>query len=373
MTLIRVKGFKIFLDRHGKKVRCYHRKTGESIDLTKYPLGTAEFFAECGRITAVSNAQKLLEPKAGTLGALMQFYEETDHFRDDLSAVSKKDYRWCRSFLESVKDTPIHIIDTPLISGIHDIASEKRGFRRGNLVKTYLSEVFKYAIPKGLIDENYAKDVINKRRPKSKPRANKPWSLAEITLIFTRAPAHISAPLGIMLGTGLDPTDALELPKSAIQDGVIWDWRNKTGHEQAVPIGPLLRAVLETIAPHDAETVLANSRGQSWKYSGFSSSWHTFKNNLATEGYPVTHLTPKGLRHTLATSLREEGQDERAIADVLGQKTPSMARHYSRNASLAKKNKKTLKSIRKREKALAEVVKPSRKTVKPIAPEGGTI
>ena len=84
------------------------------------------------------------------------------------------------------------------------------------------------------------------------------------------------------------------------------------------------------------------------------------------------HLTPKGLRHTLATSLREEGKDERAIADVLGQKTPAMARHYSRNAALAKKNKKTLKSIRKRERVLAEVVKPSAKTVKPTKTEGKT-
>jgi len=81
------------------------------------------------------------------------------------------------------------------------------------------------------------------------------------------------------------------------------------------------------------------------------------------------HLSPKGLRHTLATSLRAEGKDERAIADVLGQKTPAMARHYSRNAALAKKNKKTLQTIRKRESALAEVVKPFAKTVQPTSHE----
>jgi hypothetical protein len=31
MPVIRVKGFKIFKDRHGRE-RCYHRKTGEKID-----------------------------------------------------------------------------------------------------------------------------------------------------------------------------------------------------------------------------------------------------------------------------------------------------------------------------------------------------
>ena len=48
MTVVRVKGFQIFRDRHGRW-RCYHRKTGEPIDLAKAPLGTAEFLAECAR------------------------------------------------------------------------------------------------------------------------------------------------------------------------------------------------------------------------------------------------------------------------------------------------------------------------------------
>lgn len=38
MTYIRVKGFQIFTDRHGKS-RCYHRVTRHKIDLNKAPLG----------------------------------------------------------------------------------------------------------------------------------------------------------------------------------------------------------------------------------------------------------------------------------------------------------------------------------------------
>lgn len=49
MTRIRVKGFKVFADRYGAK-RCYHRATGEKIDLKKAPLGSAGFFAEVARI-----------------------------------------------------------------------------------------------------------------------------------------------------------------------------------------------------------------------------------------------------------------------------------------------------------------------------------
>ena len=42
MTYIRVSGFKIFKDRHGKQ-RCYHRKTGIKIDLERAPIGSAAF------------------------------------------------------------------------------------------------------------------------------------------------------------------------------------------------------------------------------------------------------------------------------------------------------------------------------------------
>ena len=70
MTVVRVKGFKIFKDRHGRE-RCYHRKTGEKIDLTKAPKGSAEFLAECARISALATA---VTPKPGTLGMLIEAY-----------------------------------------------------------------------------------------------------------------------------------------------------------------------------------------------------------------------------------------------------------------------------------------------------------
>lgn len=43
-------------------------------------------------------------------------------------------------------------------------------------------------------------------------------------------------------------------------------------------------------------------------------------------------LTLKGLRHTVATILREMGKDYATIAEMLGQKTEAMAKHYSRRA-----------------------------------------
>jgi hypothetical protein len=137
MTQVRVKGFKIFKDRHGK-TRCYHRATGHKIDIEKSPIGSAEFFAECETIRAIAEAQKAQAPKAGTLGALVQTYFQTEHFQN-LADATRRDYRKCADFLEPIKGTPIHVIDTPLVSGIHDKAAKKIGWRRANMVRTLLS------------------------------------------------------------------------------------------------------------------------------------------------------------------------------------------------------------------------------------------
>ena len=74
---------------------------------------------------------------------------------------------------------------------------------------------------------------------------------------------------------------------------------------------------------HKAETVLSNSRGEAWTNNGFSTVWHSFKTALENEGLIEKGLTLRGLRHTLATTLRDAGRDERRIAELLGQKTKS--------------------------------------------------
>lgn len=56
----------------------------------------------------------------------------------------------------------------------------------------------------------------------------------------------------------------------------------------------------------------------------------------------------------LIKALTDRGFDERRIADLLGQKTPSMARHYSRSANLAEKNRETMATLEKRERKARE-------------------
>jgi hypothetical protein len=95
MTVVRVKGFQIFKDRHGKP-RCYHRRTGTPIDLERAPLGSAEFLAECARVTALTARAT---PKAGTLGQLILEYRASPAFQD-LAPRTRSDYDKVFNYLQ---------------------------------------------------------------------------------------------------------------------------------------------------------------------------------------------------------------------------------------------------------------------------------
>jgi len=133
----------------------------------------------------------------------------------------------------------------------------------------------------------------------------------------------------------------------------------------AIPIGSTLRNELDKAPPHNAETVLASSKGTPWTYDGFQSNFQRLKKTLEKEGKVNPGLTPKGLRHTMATWLREAGRDELTISDLLAQKSPAMGLHYSRDANLARKNKETIKIWEEENKRRSGIVKPIHKTVKP--------
>ena len=59
------------------------------------------------------------------LAGLIKGYFETGHFAN-LAEATRRDYRKCADFLAPIRDTPVHVIDTPLIAGIHDKAAKKR-------------------------------------------------------------------------------------------------------------------------------------------------------------------------------------------------------------------------------------------------------
>lgn len=339
MTHVRIKGFKLFKDRQGKQ-RCYHRATGSKIDLDKYPIGSAQFIAECARIA------KLSEPKVarvGTLGGVIAAYKQHSAFTN-LAPRTQKDYNKQFDYLKPLHDIGMAEFDRPAIVQIRDKAEKKHGWHFANYLTRTTSVLFNWAIDRGLCDVNPVAGLSALPRPKTIGRANRRWTDAEIITVMSSCPPHMLTALAIMLYTGLRPHDALRVKKSDYKDGIIRLSTSKTGQGVAIYA---LKPLREILAQESSEspTLAVNSYGKPWSYHGFSNVWRQYRDELCSTGKTGEGLTLYGLRHTAATILREEGFDNRTIADYLGQSTESMARHYSRGADLEIKMKQVGKQM----------------------------
>jgi hypothetical protein len=338
--VVRVKGFKIFKDRHGRE-RCYHRKTGERIDLTKAPMGSAEFLAECVRISALA---RTVTPKPGTLGMLIEAYRGHAAYLD-LAPRTRSDYQGHFDYLKPITDTPLIKFDKPLIVRIRDKAAKDKGRKFANDIKARFSGLFGWGSERGYLAANTAAGIKDIRRRKDAPDANRPWADEERDAVLAACPAHIRPAIALMMFTGLGPRDALTLPRSFYKANEIATNRSKTGEPVFWPCPAPLTAILAEAPLHDAITLCANSDGKPWTVSGFRASWRKVRVKLEHEGKVGPALTLYGLRHTVAVILREIGMDERTIADALGQKTLEMARHYAKGADLKPKMRGVVRSF----------------------------
>lgn len=332
MAAIRVKGFQIFRDRHGK-MRCYHRATRIAVDLEKAPIGTAQFFAACAEITRRLESKP--EAKPGTLGMLVTRYRESPAFQG-LAPRTRADYQKILDYLKPIDDTALSRFDAPMVARIRDKAGRK-GHRFGNYVRQVLSILFGWGAERGYVKANPAALVKGIKRPKSLAAANRPWADAEREAMLSAAAPQLRAILALMAYTGLGPKDAVLLPRSAYRNGEISTQRSKTGEPVLWPAPAALRDELSRMPPHDAITLCASSRGRPWTLNGLSTAFQRLKHDREADGTVGPGLTLYGLRHTVAVILREAGADERTIADALGQKTIEMARHYAKGADLAPK------------------------------------
>ena len=332
MTLMRLKGFKFFTDRHGHQ-RCYHRASATPIDLKKFQVGTIEFMAECARIVALGKAK---EPKPGTLGLLIAAYRKHDAFQN-LSPRTRKDYDRCFEYLRAINDTMLTDFDPPLVVGIRDRAKKAMGLKWGNYVRTCLSLVFAWGRERGYIETNPASGIKGLKKVKGSPEANRPWSDAEREAALAGAHSHFKGPLAMMMFCGLDPGDVASLPRTALTNTHLDTKRGKTAEPVWFPLPAPARDVLASAPRHEGTHLFPAPDGKALNYWALDRMWRPLRTTMEADGIAAPGLTLKGLRHTVGSILGELGWDGRAIADFLGQKTVAMGEFYSRRADKRRK------------------------------------
>jgi integrase len=336
-TVVRVKGIKRYFEPKTGKWYAYHRKSGKRL---KSEFGSPEFFAELETINSETKSQKA---KPGTLGALIESYRRSAAFQS-LKTRTKSDYQKVLEYLRPLGPSPLSELSQGWVARLRDKTFEKKKRKFANYVLTVLSILFEHAIEQELMATNPVAKVKRVRKATDAPEANRPWMDFEREAVLVALPGHMRLPVSLMMFCGLDPQDALTLPRTAVSQGRLDTRRGKTGVPVWVPLpSPVIEAQEEEPKhPATTLTLCANSYGKPWTVSGFRASWRPIRQKLEEEGKIQPGLTLKGLRHTVATILREMGKDHATIAEMLGQKTEAMAKHYSRRADMSKKMAETI-------------------------------
>ncbi len=264
--------------------------------------------------------------RPGTWGGLVRAFKASPEWRQ-LADRTRKDYD-TRVFdwLKPMDDVPLEQVKGPDIFKLRDKAG-KKSTRRANYVIQVMSRVFAWGMPRGLARSNPAAGVSLLKRDKSKPRANRQWSMAECAAVLEAAPIHLKVPIGLCMFTGIREGDALRLRWDIYSDGQFNFRPNKNDYDLWIAPPPTLADILKA-APRDALTVSVNSLGRQWTESGFRASWRKLRIKLEEGKKVEAGLTIHGLRHTVGNVLADEGVSTEHIAKVLGI-TEKAAKIYS--------------------------------------------
>jgi len=188
---------------------------------------------------------------------------------------------------------------------------------------TVLHHLLNWARLHGEVSLNIAANIP--RLYKNGMRAEIIWHDEEIARFCAAAPIQIADGMRLAVLTGLRRADLVGLTWSEIEPLKIKRVTQKSRRRRKraiIPMTPVLRELLDELATRprqaDVETVLVNSRGQSWSGDGFS---HGF--NEVRDALDIRHIDGRkkhlhDVRGTYATRLVLLGLSDQEIGDILG-------------------------------------------------------
>lgn len=338
MPPIRVKGIKRYREPKTGKTYCYHRASNTRIEAE---FGTAEFFNELER---AERAWKAKRGTSGTFGHLVDGYKASPEYLR-LAPRTREDYEKVFIYLAKMRPMPVAKITPAFVMGVRNKAFASRKRRFANYVVQVLSRVCSVGKPLELIGSNPAEEIPKIMRATGERELNRPWSLAEREAVLAAAPPHMAAPIALSRYLGVRLGDMVKMQRSAYRDGLISFITSKSATEVTIPAPEPLVKALAGMPKHHAVRLFVNSRGEPWTLHGFSSSFRKLIGKLEKDGKVGSGLTFHGLRHSVATDMREAGYDQRQIADVLGQKTEAVVAVYSKRADMRRSNAKVIHGL----------------------------
>jgi integrase len=336
-TRHKIAGVKRFWSEKARKTYYYHRLSGTRIH-SEY--GTAAFVAEVDRL---NQAWKAKTAARNTLDHLIQEYRKTPEFQR-LKPITKADYERVLIMFEKAGGMPLSSITRAQVFQWRNQAFAKHKRRFANYVVQVLSRMLGVGVNLGLLETNPALRVEKIRKATGEKHRNRPWTVGERDAVIAAAPIQLKAPLAFMRYLGARLGDVRTMPAAAYQEGMIIFRTGKGDVEVCVPCPAPLAAILDQRLPSRTH-LFVTSEGTPWTDGGWNASWRKLRTRLEEAGQVRPGLTAHGLRHSVATDLRELGKTDREIADILGQRTTYATPIYHRTADMKRSNARVMSEL----------------------------
>jgi integrase len=323
--IVRVRGVKRV--RSKGRTYFYHRKTGQRIEAKP---NTLAFAMEVERLDRVPRPSPERQKERGTLGALFAAYRDSPEFAR-LADRTRADYRGVLDYLAPLDGMPLSQLDGATVIQIRDRALAQKKRRFANHLLQVLHTVLNWGRPRNLAPSNPAAGIRKVPRPRDLPKANRAWTETECAAVIGSATGGLRLAIALGMFAGVRIGDAARVTWS-IYDGAHLEWRQgKTGDAVWLPAHRELRLLLDA-APRSATTIVTGVNGRPLKEAGLAKAFRTLILRLEREGGVGRGLTFHGLRHTAGKALADLGADPGMIQALLGQRSLSMALHYSQEA-----------------------------------------
>ncbi len=331
-------------DRHGNR-RLFVRKNGRKVRIREKP-GTAAFAAAYTAAldhleSAPTRAPQLRRSApTGTLGWLAASYFGSPEFK----ALDPRSQTTRRGILEAclleprepgsadlMALCPLEHLAAPHMLMLRDRRSDKPGAANNRL--KYLSAMFGWAVNRGILRTNPARDVKAVRYASEGFHS---WTPAEVLQFEARHPVGSKArlALALLLFTGPRRGDVVTFGRQHVKDGWIRFVPRKTRYRRStmleIPIVPELARILAASLTGEL-TFLETEYGRAFSAAGFG-AW--FRKRCDEAG--LEHCTAHGLRKAGAAIAAERGATDRQLMALYGWTSSSQATVYTAAADRKK-------------------------------------
>jgi hypothetical protein len=275
----------------------------------------------------------------GTLGSLVQWFENECPRYEKLADATKKDYQAAFVYLRPEFDTHLSTITQPALYGVRDKCAKEKWPRFADKMMAALSSMFTQAVKRGKMTSNPAIGIDKAHT--ADPNANREWAPAEWTDAVKLAPTEIAIPMMIARHAGYRGQTIAKLQWKHYQD----DARSGSGkcfrvivrknkEPTWIPVTVELRAFLDGL-DRTSLNIATRTNGTLWKDE---KHMQTAVSHFLRGIEATTAVEPGATLHGLRVSFAaEHGRDGNAsdseVAALLGDRSDRMGKHYTRHVT----------------------------------------